>query len=154
MNFVLLCEFHMPNLQPERERLNSFHRVHFEQVYLLPAVAARASCGCHMTSANKVKAPQNSINKILSAYGGRQDEQDEEEAQTHFHFHFQRCLYDTVRHRARHSRGGGGERGYCGTYFKFKADIENILIKILLPFCCVVAKATEDGSGSSSRSCR
>lgn len=50
------------------------------------------------------------------------------------------------------AEGWGGERE-CGTYFKFKADIENILIKILLPFA-VVAKATEDGSRSRSWGCR
>lgn len=62
------------------ERLNSFDRLLEEYLHLVPVPTKkkkkrgnrqqqrRASCGCHMTTANKVKAPQNSINEMPSGY--------------------------------------------------------------------------------------
>lgn len=109
----------MPNLQRERDLIvstESSQRGSTCSPLGQAAVAARVSCGYNMTTANKVKAPQNSINEILPGYArregaGQAKEEEKEEGLTHFHFHFQRWLYDTVRHRAGIAEGRGREKG-------------------------------------------
>lgn len=106
-----------------------------------------------MTTANKVKAPQNSINEIPSGYAASRRGREAGDGRTFISISSDGFMTQSEMGRG---RGTGGESD-CGTYFKFKADIENILIKILLPLA--VAKATANGGsrggrGQTDNSCR